>query len=57
MQSHLKLPTSMEDIQAKYQKIPYGWREIDIAASYGSADLSAENKPLNTEERQSDRQP
>lgn len=32
MQSYRKLPTSMEDIQAKYQKIPYGWREIDIAA-------------------------
>ena len=32
MQSNRKLPTSMEDVQAKYQKIPYGWREIDIAA-------------------------
>lgn len=32
MQSNRKLPTSIEDVQAKYQKIPYGWREIDIAA-------------------------
>ncbi len=32
MQLNRKLPTSMEDVQAKYQKIPYGWREIDIAA-------------------------
>jgi hypothetical protein len=27
-----KLPTSMEDIQSRYQAIPYGWKEIDIAA-------------------------
>jgi len=26
------LPTSMFDIQTKYQAVPYGWREIDIAA-------------------------
>ena len=26
------LPTSMFDIQTKYQGVPYGWREIDIAA-------------------------
>lgn len=32
MQSMKKLPTSMDDIQTRYQKIPYGWREIDIAA-------------------------
>lgn len=32
MQSMKKLPTSMDDIQMRYQKIPYGWREIDIAA-------------------------
>ena len=30
---HMKrLPTSMDDIQSRYQAIPYGWREIDIAA-------------------------
>lgn len=27
-----KLPTSMADVQSRYQAIPYGWREIDIAA-------------------------
>ncbi len=27
-----KLPTSMADIQSRYSAIPYGWREIDIAA-------------------------
>ena len=27
-----KLPTSMEDIHSRYQAIPYGWKEIDIAA-------------------------
>lgn len=32
MQSMKKLPTSMDDIQTRYQKIPYGWKEIDIAA-------------------------
>lgn len=26
-----KLPTSMADIQSRYQAIPYGWKEIDIA--------------------------
>ncbi|MCD8180314.1 MAG: BREX system P-loop protein BrxC [Firmicutes bacterium] len=26
------LPTSMADVQSRYQGIPYGWREIDIAA-------------------------
>ncbi len=26
------LPTSMFDVQSRYQAIPYGWREIDIAA-------------------------
>lgn len=35
MQSDRKLPTSMEDVQSKYQQIPYGWREIDIAAVVG----------------------
>ena len=27
-----KLPTSMYDVQSRYQRIPYGWHEIDIAA-------------------------
>lgn len=27
-----KVPVSMEDIQRNYQGVPYGWREIDIAA-------------------------
>ena len=27
-----KVPTSMSDIQSRYQAIPYGWKEIDIAA-------------------------
>ena len=31
MQYMKKLPTSMADIQSRYQAIPYGWREIDIA--------------------------
>ena len=32
MQDLKHLPTSMADIQTRYQAIPYGWREIDIAA-------------------------
>ena len=32
IQTTKMLPTSMADIQARYQKPPYGWREIDIAA-------------------------
>ena len=32
MQDIKSLPTSMADIQTRYQAIPYGWREIDIAA-------------------------
>lgn len=31
MQAIKKLPTSMQDVQSRYQNIPYGWREIDIA--------------------------
>lgn len=27
-----KFPTTMADIQSRYQKIPYGWKELDIAA-------------------------
>lgn len=32
MQDARHLPTSMADVQSRYQAIPYGWREIDIAA-------------------------
>ena len=32
MQSYKNLPTSMADIHARYSNIPYGWKEIDIAA-------------------------
>jgi hypothetical protein len=32
MQSRKNLPTSMADLQSRYSGIPYGWREIDIAA-------------------------
>ena len=32
MQDVKKLPTSMADVQNRYQAIPYGWKEIDIAA-------------------------
>ena len=31
MQNMKNLPTSMADIQSRYQNIPYGWREVDIA--------------------------
>ncbi len=32
VQYRKNLPTSMADVQSRYQAIPYGWREIDIAA-------------------------
>ena len=32
MQAKKMLPTSMADIQSRYQAIPYGWKEIDVAA-------------------------
>lgn len=32
MQKIKQLPTSMGDIQRRFSAIPYGWREIDIAA-------------------------
>lgn len=32
VQDRTKLPTSMYDVQSRYHGIPYGWREIDIAA-------------------------
>lgn len=31
MQDRKHLPTSMADVQSRYQTIPYGWKEIDIA--------------------------
>ena len=32
VQSMSKMPTSMADIQSRFQSIPYGWKEIDVAA-------------------------
>ena len=32
LQDKQKLPTTMSDLQERFQKKPYGWREIDIAA-------------------------
>jgi hypothetical protein len=43
VQNMKKLPTSMDDIQSRYQAIPYGWKEIDIAAVVALAHLSAES--------------
>ena len=36
LQGMKKLPTSMGDIQRRFSAIPYGWREIDIAAVIAS---------------------
>jgi len=36
MQGMKMLPTSMGDIQRRFSAIPYGWREIDIAAVVAS---------------------
>jgi hypothetical protein len=54
-----KLPTSMDDIQSRYQAIPYGWKEIDVAAvvalliyeqkvtiKYSGATIHADNPKL-----------
>ncbi len=59
MQFHKTLPTSMADIQTRYQTIPYGWKEIDIAAvmallihnqrvtiKYGGATIQPDNPKL-----------
>ena len=59
MQNMKNLPTSMADIQSKYQNIPYGWREVDIAAvvarlimyqkvtiKYGGATIQPSNPKL-----------
>ena len=32
LQDRMNHPTSMFDVQNRYQSIPYGWREVDIAA-------------------------
>ena len=32
IQFNQNLPTTMSDLQDRFQKKPYGWREIDIAA-------------------------
>lgn len=32
IQNAKNLPTSMFDVQTRYQAVPYGWREIDVAA-------------------------
>lgn len=42
MQKMKSLPTSMGDIQRRFSAIPYGWREIDIAAI--TAELIANGK-------------
>ena len=59
VQDRTKLPTSMYDVQSRYQGIPYGWREIDIAAvvallinqqkvtiKYGGATIQPDNPKL-----------
>ena len=42
IQKMKQLPTSMGDIQKRYQAIPYGWREVDIAVV--TAELIAAQK-------------
>ncbi len=59
MQFRKNLPTSMADIQSRYQAIPYGWKEIDIAfvaamlvyeqkvtIKYGGATIQPDNPKL-----------
>ncbi|MEG2146677.1 MAG: BREX system P-loop protein BrxC [Lachnospiraceae bacterium] len=59
MQFIKRLPTSMADVQSKYRGIPYGWKEIDIAAvaalliyqqkvtiKYGGATIQPDNIKL-----------
>lgn len=59
VQHKTNLPTSMYDVQSRYQNIPYGWREIDIAAvvallinqqkvtiKYGGATIQPNNPKL-----------
>ena len=42
LQEMAKRPTSMADVQSRYQAVPYGWREIDIA--YATALLIKEQR-------------
>ena len=59
VQDRSKLPTSMFDVQSRYRAVPYGWREIDIAAvvallinqqkvtiKYGGATIRPDNPKL-----------
>ena len=59
MQQMRNLTTSMFDVQSRYQAVPYGWREIDIAAvvarliydqkvtiKYAGATIRADNPKL-----------
>lgn len=59
IQDKMKLPTSMADVQSRYKAIPYGWKEIDIAAvvaqlvrdqkvtiKYGGATIRPDNPKL-----------
>ena len=59
LQNQKMLKTSMGDVQRRYQAIPYGWKEIDIAAliarlivqqkiqiNYGGAVVSKEERRL-----------
>ncbi len=32
LQENMKMPSTMADIQSRFQVIPYGWKEIDIVA-------------------------
>lgn len=59
MQHTMNMPTSMFDIQRRYQDKPYGWREVDIASvmarlivadkvdvKYGGMQINADNSRL-----------
>ncbi len=64
IQDRKNLPTNMADIHSRYQAIPYGWREVDIAAvaallvynqkatiRYGGEIIKANNTSLPTKLR------
>ena len=59
MQHNIHVPTTMSDIQSRYQAVPYGWKEADIAAvvallihdqkvtiKYGGATIQPDNPKL-----------
>jgi len=59
MQTGNHVPVSMGDVQRRYQAIPYGWREVDIAAmiarliagqkitiKYGGANVAKDDRRL-----------